>query len=321
MEAKRHVTAERRHYLDRAIELLRRAEKTGMSKRELERVLDLYKSAGLWGEIAELRRSAGEYLSHSERSILDRILGKLGRAGAVLQSIFRGGQRLTHEQVDAAQELIRSAQQLDKMRRRDVSEPAAAAAARTQRRDKDESTFSRIFRTPQSTNVYSFQYDYSSSTLYVRYQAPQLNPKHTSIIKDGVNPPQFVGELGRSMFHKLTGAPGVLYAYDDVPVRVFQRLINNWAIPLGRGGIGVWDELRVRGTVYGTQYRYRVASAADLPRGSESARYVPRMATHRGLRRRAAAEPGSGRRGAATSMLPERTEPERGRPKRQMRRR
>src|SRR5690606_30310786 len=41
-------------------------------------------------------------------------------------------------------------------------------------RPGEERSLSPEHRTPASSNVYSFQYDYASSTLYVRFLAPAL---------------------------------------------------------------------------------------------------------------------------------------------------
>lgn len=58
---------------------------------------------------------------------------------------------------------------------------------------------------------------------------------------------------------------GPMYEYDEVPITVFQAFRK-----AASKGKFVWDEVRVRGTVSGHQYPYRLA---DIVNG-----YVPRMA-------------------------------------------
>lgn len=305
-------------YLERVLNILKKRGQKGLRSKDLDRILGLYQSARLGKELEEFERAAKVYMTQPEMGILSRVLSGLGKIGAVFRKVLMGG-RLTGEQEQAARDLIRSAREAERQER-DIQQPAAAAAKieRAQpagKADAEASTFSRLYRTPNSSCVYSFQYNFAKSTLLVRFQAPKINPGAERLSGDGL-PPQLVGSPGKFMSHGGTGQPGVLYAYYDVPVRVFQSLITAWAIPSGRGGVGVWDELRVRGSIYGHRYRYGVAEAAEIPRGQTSAAYVPRMATSRGLRRRAVPVKGEGRRGFVTSSLPEQLVPNRGRPKR-----
>lgn len=305
-------------YLERVLKILKQRGQKGLRSKDLERILGLYQSAKLGKEIEEFERAAKVYLTQPEIGILGRVLSKLGAIGGVFKKIILGGY-LTGEQEQAAQDLIRSAKAVERQEM-DVQQPASAAAKASgggaaDQGNAESSTFSRLYRTPNSSCVYSFQYDFAKSTLLVRFQAPKINPGAEELSGDGL-PKQLVGKPGSFMSRGATGQPGVLYAYYDVPVRVFQRLITGWAIPTGRGGVGVWDELRVRGSIYGHRYRYGVAAAADIPRGQSSAAYLPRMATSRGLRQRSVPVKGSGRRGFVTSSLPEQLTPNRGRPKR-----
>lgn len=94
----------------------------------------------------------------------------------------------------------------------------------------------------QSSNVHSIGFDYnwdnpSKSTLKVRFLQGKKDAKH----------------------------PGPLYFYYDVRPQVFEAFRK--AISKGKF---VWDELRIRGTVTGHQYRYQLAG---ISRG-----YVPRQA-------------------------------------------
>jgi hypothetical protein len=69
--------------------------------------------------------------------------------------------------------------------------------------------------------------------------------------------------------------PGSTYAYYDVP----RSKLNEFAgMADSSAGTAVWDYLRVRGTTYGHQHRYRLIQA--------SGDYVPRKATQLGFKKR-----------------------------------
>lgn len=171
-----------------------------------------------------------------------------------------------------------------------------------------DSPLSPEILTPRSSNVYSFQYDYSSSTLLVRFKAPKLDGDKVFNVKGG-------GMKAGGGVHKgKTNDPGPLYAYLDVPVRVFRRIASAQS-----AGKAVWDELRIRGTIYGHQYRYMLVQGAVVPGESgRLATYVPRRATVRGFRKRATPVVGTGKRAWIESTLPERLRaaPDRGEPNR-----
>lgn len=141
--------------------------------------------------------------------------------------------------------------------------------------------------TPGSSNVFGYYFERESRTrgiLYVTFKANSKDEK---------------------------GGPGQTYAYYDVPVRKWHQFDKASAASAGKA---VWDYLRVRGTIWGHQHRYRlVQSHGD---------YVPRKATPQGYRNRAVLEPGGiGRRSYRRNTLPEqrfdaRGKPNRGRPDR-----
>ena len=170
----------------------------------------------------------------------------------------------------------------------------------TRRGDDDSGRMSKKYTTPGSSNVYSFQYDYSISALYVCYKAPFINPSAVSGYYSAGGIPTVAGTLGKTVLGK-TGEAGSVYAYYDVPIAVFKRLIS-----ANSAGEQVWDSLRVRGTVDGTQYRYSLVAGAivDGPDGNPAV-YVHRRATKQGFRARSVVEPGTGKRRYVGSSLPQ----------------
>lgn len=161
----------------------------------------------------------------------------------------------------------------------------------------EDSPFAHEIYTPQSSNVFSFTYDPLASTLYVTYKAPRINPAAVGMVRGRSGSRQLRGKLGKTIAGK-TNERGPLYAYFDVPVRVFQRM----KLAVSKGKF-VWDELRVRGTVYGHQYRYRLVQGSVTP--DVGGVYIPRRATERGFRTRAVPMLGTGRRDYSQSTLPE----------------
>lgn len=167
----------------------------------------------------------------------------------------------------------------------------------------------------RSSNVWSFQYHFPSSTLVVTFKAPDLNPKSVGIQRGKGGLKGIVGIPGQTVVGS-RNEPGPVYHYFDVPVRVYRRMIRR-----SSPGGAVWDELRVRGTIFGHQYRYSLASPGITPiGGGQRGAYTPRRATPRGFRSRSVAEVGVGRRQFLTSSLPEQTVdrglPDRGEPDR-----
>lgn len=98
--------------------------------------------------------------------------------------------------------------------------------------------------TPGSSNVHSFGYHLDSETMYVRFKA--------------------------TVGGKKTQSPGPLYEYAHVPPRIFLRFYDD--AKNGEGaGVAVWDILRIRGTLSGHHYDYKLIG---ITMG-----YVPRKAT------------------------------------------
>ena len=175
--------------------------------------------------------------------------------------------------------------------------------------EEQELSVTPEIRTPASSNVYSFQYDYRRSILYVRFQEHAINPRAVRMSKSGGRS-HVRGELGRTVGGK-TGGPGARYAYYDVPPRVFERMV----VSPSAGG-AVWDELRIRGTAYGHRFRYTLSAGQVVNVDGQQGVYIPRRVTQQGFRSRTLAIEGTGRRIYGHSALPEERRNFRGRPAR-----
>lgn len=141
--------------------------------------------------------------------------------------------------------------------------------------------------TPGSSNVYGYYFEFESRTTGILYVT-------------------FLGTIpggGR-------GGAGPTYAYYTVPAAVYHRFQRECE---SSAGSAVWDNLRIRGTIWGHQFTYRLIQ----PGGD----YVPRKATQKGFRTRNVPAIGTGRRSYQRSTLPERlfplkAKPDRGEPNR-----
>ncbi len=156
----------------------------------------------------------------------------------------------------------------------------------------------------QSSNVFAFQYDYQASTLFVTYWGHKINSGALKTVRvlrikgRSLSRPQLRGKTGETI-GRGRGGRGAKYAYFDVPVRVFERM----KLAASKGKF-VWDELRVRGTVYGHRYRYSLVQGQVSTQKGVKGVYIPRKATSQGFRSRSVADLGTGRRGFQTSTLP-----------------
>lgn len=169
-------------------------------------------------------------------------------------------------------------------------------------RQGEESGFGQEILVTNSSNVFSFSYNPTSSTLYVTYLAPLLNARGVSVGKRrkgrGTSREQLIGKSGRTISGK-SKSRGPMYAYFDVPARVFQRM----KLASSKGKF-VWDELRKRGSMWGHKYRYSLVQGAVVNQSGVSGVYIPRKATQGGYRSRSVADVGTGKRGFQTSTLP-----------------
>lgn len=153
--------------------------------------------------------------------------------------------------------------------------------------------------TPQSSNVFSFTYSPQASILYVTFKAVRLHRDSTRVgrgRRGGER--QLRGTPGRTVAGK-SNSRGPMYAYLDVPERVYERMLR-----ANSKGKFVWDELRVRGTIYGHQYQYNLVHGSPTAEHGLSNLYIPRKATRSGFKVRSVATVGQGRRGFKSSTLP-----------------
>jgi|GEM_PF-2711310 len=163
-----------------------------------------------------------------------------------------------------------------------------------------------VVMTPQSSNVYSFTYHRPAGqklgTLYVSFKAPILDGDKVHKRKNRVGWNELGGEKGAIKGKSNTEGP--TYAYFGVPPGIFTQM----KLASSKGKF-VWDKLRIRGTIYGHQYRYSLVNAALIDHDGIPMWYVPRRATSDGFKTRAIASTvqREGRRGYFVSTLPEQT--------------
>lgn len=287
----------------------------------------------------EFDRAVDRYsLSTQTRQAMGKIFQSMGPLGKIFQALLNGSsnfRNLPDDQIRAAAELIRAfggevfappghpdhQRGVEAARRLlgrdwvDETPNASTGSIGTAGIDQEAElspvpSLSPEIRTPKSSNVWSFRYDYRTSTLYVRFRASAYNPKEISFGAGRGQLPHVRGTLGRTVQGKLD-APGPMYAYSSVPVRVFERLAK-----ADSAGKAVWDELRIRGTVWGHQYAYRLVHGDVVTRGDSVGWYIPRKATARGFVARSQVASGTGRRDFARSSLPSQALDLRGRPQR-----
>jgi hypothetical protein len=227
---------------------------------------------------------------------------------------YARGERAARELLERAGYRVSPSGEVEKQlalpERKSSSIPAGLTSTDEQEEQSGEDLMPRVspvVRTPGSSNVYSFQYNFENSTLYVRYQAHSVNSSAVSV-KNTHGLGRVKGTLGHTVGGK-TGGPGPMYAYYDVPKRVFERLARAQS-----AGRAVWDDLRIRGTAYGHQYSYGLVDAQEVQTDEGKGFYVPRKITAGGYRQRSFA-PGEGAgRGYALSSLPREDRNFRGRP-------
>jgi len=180
-------------------------------------------------------------------------------------------------------------------------------------RHGEEPEYGAEILTPASTNVYSFSYAREGGlklgTLYVTFKAHSVSNTVKGTTRKGKRESrsQLKGTTGRTVGGK-TNERGATYAYYRVPPSVYNRLkaVKDAGGQVGPGvkspGTGVWEMLRVRGTVWGHKYTYALVQGQVTPEAGGV--YIARRATQGGFRTRSIADLGSGQRGFQTSTLP-----------------
>jgi len=149
-----------------------------------------------------------------------------------------------------------------------------------------EEVFANTIETPQSSNVYSFAYDQVEGALYVTFKA---------------------GGKKDSRGHR-PHVEGAMYVYGGKLRPVPPVVYGDMKSRSSKGKV-VWDRLRVRGTIWGHQYPYRLVQGDFNHVGFQDRKdeYVPRKATRKGFAVRQVAYTGVGRRGGQVkSTLPAR---------------
>lgn len=193
------------------------------------------------------------------KSLLSFLFGKssakIGKSSeGVLQGLF--GSRSNRQQKAALE-------QLTKPSNGGYQPPGSKsqAASSDGRRPGDKKGVAFDMTRVVSSNVHSIGYDNSSGTLAVRYLAPELNKASGGRVKVG----------GK------TNSPGPLYHYFDVPPKLWKSFES-----ASSKGKWVWDNLRVRGSVAGHQYDYRLVSGTVAGSGYRQT-YIPRRASGKGF--------------------------------------
>ena len=158
--------------------------------------------------------------------------------------------------------------------------------------------------TPESSNVFSIQYDAFFGILYVTFKAGGEaigTKKAVNSCKPGSKP----YSIGIRAHRR-----GPTYAYGGKNTPIPEQVWDSFVRATSKGQF-VWNELRICGTIHGHQYPYRLVQG-----DAYNDNYVPRKATAKGFRRRALVSTGRGARPAAFSTLPERLfgTPDRGQP-------
>lgn len=146
-------------------------------------------------------------------------------------------------------------------------------------------------RVTNSSNVHSYAYEAETATLYVRYLGQHLDKSKVTFKKNDRQPGNIGGfqhiHVAKGAMTGRSAKPGPAYAYDGVPAYIFAKMRK-----AASKGIFVWDELRVRGSIYKHKFPYRlvgvgVANIGRQPDGRpDTIMYVPRRATKAGYRAR-----------------------------------
>ena len=213
-----------------------------------------------------------------------------------IEPVSRGlGRRLPSERFPGEQSPTRPG-------RRTVGDrtPPETAPGGAPPREGEESGYGEEIFTPQSSNVFSFSFKREArtrGTLYVTFKANTFHSGSLSRGKGSLGGREQLHGAGGHTVSGKSNSRGAMYAYYDVPVVVYERMKRATS-----KGKFVWDELRVRGTIYGHKYTYQLVQGQVAPQ--HGGVYIPRKATKRGFATRSVGDLGTGRRGFQSSTLP-----------------
>ena len=129
----------------------------------------------------------------------------------------------------------------------------------------------------QSSNVRAIGYNPHTRTLRVQFLGSIIN--RSALSGHGHRSSnRVIGKLGKTLRGSRSG-PGSTYDYFNVPQKVFNKIAS-----AGSKGGAIWDNLRIRGTVYGHVFDYSLVEVSRQPVFSGTKRvgsvtYVPRKAS------------------------------------------
>lgn len=152
-----------------------------------------------------------------------------------------------------------------------------------------------------SSNVYAIGYNPQTRTMRVQYLASWLSASGVSG-RGHRGKSRVRGKLGGTVT-KHRGGPGPTYDYYNVPYHTYKSIEG-----AGSKGAAIWDNLRIRGTVYGHKYDYALVGVSLQPvidvlsrKAIAKVTYVPRRATGPGAFRPRVFQQGQG---VFRSLLP-----------------
>lgn len=172
-------------------------------------------------------------------------------AAGLLQRLFGGASRGTKPPAGVRGRPLRGRGLEDEFEQEDKPQ-------RTSTAKKQEAGFQMI--RVASSNVHSIGYQDATGTLAVRFLAPEV-----------VSAGQGVRLGGK------TSGPGPLYHYFDVPPKLWASFQS-----AASKGKWVWDNLRIRGTIAGHRYDYRLVAGTMASSGLRLT-YIPRRASGKGF--------------------------------------
>jgi len=224
----------------------------------------------------DLRRQLKKAKSDSSLDSLTQVGGIIGRVLAEIRELHKESKqrRLVHDMIQTASQIVQdmgspgdisdgNLEGRERVRsrpqpRRDSSLPPnviirggryevlAKGIRRTY--DPDHPAMTGRMTPVRSSNVHSVGYDFNFE-----------NPWKSQLIIRYLQADQSRGGKGNSK----RKVPGPTYAYRDVPPAMFDEILT-----AASKGKWVWDNIRIRGTVAGHQYRYSITRIAQgyLPR-------------------------------------------------------